>query len=436
MIIVLIIFFICSIVYFKRSVLVTSATLMLMPQWSSGIEGIKLSYLIILFQCAYYFLWVRLRKKSICKNDYPLLIACPCLIAGIGYILSNKFGEINNMSISLVNIINYFLYPYVVFKIIKNTEDLLFFLHSFFNFMLVVCAYAVIEAIFRQNFISNYATEFNLVDGIMGTEEVGERFGFVRCSSILSYSSALGMTSATTFFVFLYVKSKNISIGRVKERLMLFLLPFCVLLSGTRSQMIVFVICVIPFFFFKEFKRTKTYRALVTLGGIALVTLGSLFLTILNSIIHSDKASMGSSSEMRMEQLEICLAYMSSSPWLGHGKNYMWEYVRPDNPALLGAESVWFQLIVDYGLLGCLTYLFVIAGLMIWLYKFDKVLCFLPLAFLVGKTVSIVIGIELNYVIITSIVLMKISMFTTVPLKWTNRSLKLLKFSLLGGFLK
>lgn len=407
MIIVLIILLLFCVVDLRRSVLITSATLMLMPQWTSGIEGVKLSFIVVLFQCAYFFLWIRIKKNDICKKKYPILICLPCFFAGIGYILSNQFGDINNMSITLVNIINNFLYPYVVFKIISDKKDLVIYLHSMFYFMLVVCGYAVIEAIFQQNIISNYAREMNLIESVMGTEDVDERFGFARCSSILSYSSALGMTSAITFFVFLYIKSRRIHIGKLKEDFMLVLLPFCVLLSGTRSQMIVFAICVLPFLLHKEFKKTKTYKKLVAIGGIALITLGGILLTILNSIVHSDKAAMGSSSEMRMEQLEICLTYMASSPWLGHGKNYIWEYVRPDNPALLGAESVWFQLIVDYGLVGCFTYLLIISGLVIWLFRYDKILCFLPIAFLVGKTVSIVIGIELNYIIITSIVLMK-----------------------------
>ena len=136
-----------------------------------------------------------------------------------------------------------------------------------------------------------------------------------------------------------------------------------------------------------------------------------MFIVIIDSIIHSDKAAVGSSSDMRMEQLDICLYYLHSAPWFGHGKNYIWEYVRPYNPALYGAESVWFPTMVDYGLVGCFTYLLIIIGLIVWLYKFDKILCFLPLAFLVGKSVSIVIGIELNYVIITSIVLIKTTQF-------------------------
>ena len=379
-----------------------------MPQWASGIEGVKLSFAIIIFQCLYFFVWIRTNKRAVCKNEYPKWITIPCLLAGGGYILSNLLGEMNNMSITLVNIICYFLYPYLIFKLITNRKELLFYVNSMLFFLLIVCCYAIIEAILNKNIIQEFAQNMNLLEGIMGTEEVGERFGFARCSSILSYSSALGMTSAITFFMLLYLKSKGIVLGKMKEIILLVLLPFCVLLSGTRSQMIVFIVCTLPFLFYKDFKKTKTYKFLLLLGGIAVVMLSSLFIMIFDSIVHSDTAAMGSSTEMRMEQLGVCLLYFYSAPWFGHGKNFIWEYVRPFHPELLGAESVWFALLVDNGLFGCLTYLLVILGLIVWLYRYEKILCFLPLAFLIGKTLSIVIGIELNYVIISSIVLMKI----------------------------
>ena len=130
MIIILLIILILSIVFYKRSVLVTASSLMLMPQWASGIEGVKLSFAIIIFQCLYFFVWIRTNKRAVCKNEYPKWITIPCLLAGGGYILSNLLGEMNNMSITLVNIICYFLYPYLIFKLITNRKELLFYVNS------------------------------------------------------------------------------------------------------------------------------------------------------------------------------------------------------------------------------------------------------------------------------------------------------------------
>lgn len=411
MIVILLAILLLTVYDYKRAVLVTASSLMLMPQWSSGLSGVKLSYIVILFQCLYYFVWIYSNEKKICHDSYSMWIWIPCAMASIGYILSNQFGDVHNLPITIVNVVNYFVYPYIVFKLISRKKDLLFYVKSMFVFFFIVEGYAVIEAILHNNFISEFSKNHGLTDGIMGTETVGERFGFARCSSILSYSSALGMTSAITFFLFLYLTSKGYHFGIIKKILLLILLPFGVLLSGTRSQMFVFAICLIPFLFYRSFIKTDTYKLLISFGCIIAFSLGSMFIVIIDSIIHSDKAAVGSSSDMRMEQLDICLYYLHSAPWFGHGKNYIWEYVRPYNPALYGAESVWFPTMVDYGLVGCFTYLLIIIGLIVWLYKFDKILCFLPLAFLVGKSVSIVIGIELNYVIITSIVLIKTTQF-------------------------
>lgn len=110
------------------------------------------------------------------------------------------------------------------------------------------------------------------------------------------------------------------------------------------------------------------------------------------------------------------------NPIWGFGKNYIWDYVKAQNYGLLGAESVWFQLMVDYGLMGVITYFIICLSCSIWLSKKSKILSFFPLAFLVGKTLSIVIGIELSYLLIVSILMYKTKIFIIDKKKYENRS--------------
>ena len=96
---------------------------------------------------------------------------------------------------------------------------------------------------------------------------------------------------------------------------------------------------------------------------------------VFNSMINPDEVS-GSSTEMREQQLEICLYYMNKSPIWGLGKNYISKYVMPYTPELYGAESIWFRQMVDHGIVGCITYLGMCLCCLLWLYKYDKRFCF------------------------------------------------------------
>ena len=130
---------------------------------------------------------------------------------------------------------------------------------------------------------------------------------------------------------------------------------------------------------------------------------------MVDSIVNSDKTeyAQGSSTEMRQEQLDACLEYTDQSPIWGNGRLYMWDYVKPVHPELLGAESVWFQLIVDYGLMGCLGYLFIIFACSWELYRTKKLYGILPIGYLAITSFSPDTGIQLNTLICMTLVLIK-----------------------------
>lgn len=90
-----------------------------------------------------------------------------------------------------------------------------------------------------------------------------------------------------------------------------------------------------------------------------LILFSGLFYDIAISIIDSDNSQEGG-SELREIQLEICLQHFLQKPIWENGCNYIWEYVRLYHPMLMGAESVCFPTMVDYGLVGYINYLFIV----------------------------------------------------------------------------
>lgn len=408
MIVVLLLIIACAFLNYKKTVLFCASTLVYMPNLASGIAGVKLMFLVNIVLVVLYYLMGQYRKRA---KDYPNLIIIPCALAAIGYLISHQVGESKNLPIIIVHIINYFWFPYVVWYMMQNEKDANYCLKTMYVFFLVVGGYALIEVVMGYNIFNEIASSLGVVEGTSGLgDDPGERFGITKCSSILPYSSSFGMACAFMFAIVLLMKSKYKQKSPASHILFV-LMPFCVLLSGTRSQLIVLLICAGSFFLFPKFRRTKEYKTLLIAGCVIFILFTPFIILLVNSVIHSNDAQIGSSSDMRHEQLEICLYYTLSSPLFGHGRNYIWDYVKPENPRLYGAESVWFQLMVDYGFYGCMTYLLIILGSFWFLYKRYRFLCFLPIAYIVGKTLSFVIGMEIYNMLVIFAILVRKEMF-------------------------
>lgn len=409
MLIVAVLFFLFTLLRYKQTVLFTAATIFFLPSLASGIGEVKLLYIVCLFQILCYYGLHFNRQKKYQQNHYPMHFWLFCTIAGLSHIVSNIVGVSKNLGTILVNIACFYWYPFVVWKMIGSKKDLHKYLQYLFLFFSIVFGYAFIELIGGYNIYSEWANNNGIIQGILGGEESGERFGLLRCNSILPYSSTLGMTSAFIFYTLAVLRINNINIlQRNFENLLMAVSPFMVFLSGTRSQMVVFAILALSLTFNKKFWKSPLKKYLIVGACLCVLLAGSYLLVIADSIIHSDDAQMGSSSEMRMNQLEICLLYWAKSPIWGNGKNYIWDYVRPYHPDLYGAESQWFQLLVDYGLIGCITYLLIAIGVGLFLRKFNWTYIAVPFAFIVGKTLSIVIGIEISFLLVVATIISKL----------------------------
>ncbi len=394
-----------SIIDYKKAVYVTSCIFLVETHLTSGIEGVKSFYLISLFQMILFF---AKNGKEFSKVKYPMLLLVPCLIASVGYIISSYYGVMKAYSQNIITSLCTFIYPIVLFKVIKTKKDLKEYLMVLFSFFFVVGVYTIIEAVTHYNPYSNFVQTYDLGEGYYGGYTDKIRFGIRRCNSLFAFCSTLGMLSAFTFFIVLYLKLRKIEINSILENLLLVLMPLCVVLTGTRSQYIVFCVALFPFFFWYKAYRSVTFKLSVIVGFICIIAFSAFWGDVLDSIFNSNDSS-GSSADMREGQFEISLFYMKKSFIWGFGKGYIQKYVIPYNPALYGAESIWFRQMIDYGIVGCVTYLAMCLCSLIWIYRYDKRFAFIPLAFLVGKSISIVIGVEVSYLLVTCIVLQKIA---------------------------
>lgn len=393
-----------SVVNFKNAVFLVSSVFVLQMHLTAGVVNFRMFYVISLFQIIAFLIN---KARTSRKLKYPLLLAFPCLLATIGYILSSVYGVCKPYAEIVLSSICLFGYPVVLFYTIRTRTDLQTFLKCILFFFLIVGIYAIIEELTRYNIYSQLIESLDAGKGYFGGVHEKVRYGLRRCNSLLAFCSTLGFTSSITFFILLYLRVNKIIINKRIENILFVLMPLCVILSGTRSQFIVFTVCIFPFIFWNKTYKTKIFKTLVIIAIVSLAMFAEYFGEVAESMMFSNETS-GSSTEMREVQLEICMIFFNKSPIWGFGDGYLMKYVQPYYPALHGAESIWFRLMVDKGIVGCVSFVLIILGSIIWLFHYDKRFIFIPLAYLVGKTVSIVVGIELTYLLIICILLQKI----------------------------
>ncbi|NBH66527.1 O-antigen ligase family protein [Phocaeicola sartorii] len=404
MIAVLFLLLIASLISYKKTVLFSAVVFMFMNNLSSGIEGVKLYYAIVLAQIVLFYLLGYYKKKKEC---YPLLILVPTLIAGICYFISSYVGTMHQYGKNAVNIMVWFYYPYIVWHVMSSSKEVIYYGKILISFFFVVTGYAVLEFIIGQNLYSQWADAAGIIAGELGGTEAVERFGLLRCNSILPFCSALGMDASIVFtsLAILITKGKRFFFH---EKLLIFLLPLCVLLCGTRSQFIVFTLCFLGLLCTKEYRKSGYMKVLIIIGLAGVVVFSSVFVEIINSILHSDTSSVeGSNTDMRLSQFDIAAYYWLQSPLFGHGRNFTWEVAIPNNPALMGAESIVFTQLIDHGIAGLISFYLIGICLTFWCYRYSRPLAMIPIAFIAGKTMSTVVGVEYNIPIILCIFVVK-----------------------------
>lgn len=387
---------------FGKTIVLISFTVALMNYLNSGIANIRMFYLLTLFSIPCYIIF---NKKY--PNKYPLPLLIASFFTSFCYLMTDYHSEYKETALIIVNLSTYFIFPFILYKVLNNKERINFAIKCFLLVFLFASVYTIIEGIIQSNPISIFMKEFDMTDGVVA-EETSQRFGISRCFSIFSYSSTLGYLSAAAFYITYFLKYEyQVPIYPRIQTLLIFLLPLCVILSGTRSQMLAFMIGFISVILHKNIFK-NIYLRYITV--IVIITLPMLLPFIENILDATFKATddSGSTTELREAQLEISLYYFNRSPIWGNGRMYLDDIVRPENPAILGAESIWFPLLINFGTMGCVSFILLIICTCIFLYKIKKIYVFFPIMFLVSKTVSIVIGVEFYTLLIFSILIAKI----------------------------
>lgn len=225
------------------------------------------------------------------------------------------------------------------------------------------------------------------------------RFGLKRCQSFFSMHTTLGGVAynvAAVLIVFYKTSSKN------KIMLCLIvLLGIVVFVTGARSCILSF--CILCLMLIPSLDR-KT-MLLVFLVGIVFAS--EYFLEIVNAFINTDKID-GSNSDMRMTQLFISLSYFGQSPIWGNGSGFLFTKIVSEglDLELAGAESMWFNVLADYGILGVIAEIVIFVSCIVYsVRKRNKSVVFYVIGYFVMHTMSSVPGVQYELILVYTFVL-------------------------------
>ena len=343
-----------------------------------------------LFQTLSFFSVIIFTLKYGIRNLYikDMPIAFSLFAICISYFISNYYGQYKHYPTLIANII--IVFNLIIFySILKPNPQqyIVFFIKVCYFYGAVISIYALFESITRTNPYIQFVNSADIYSLKFYCTEI--RFGLKRCQSIFSMHTTLAAVSLLLGCVLLYVKTKTRMMESYKySSIVIVLLFLSVFLTGARSGMIGTIICLLGFIYMKRLK-IKYIISFLFIGITCFFIFFDYLILIYNSIIDTNLVG-GSNTEMREGQFAIAQYFMDQSFWFGNGISYTFEYVQSNfKDEILGAESLWFPIMIDYGAFGIIAYLMYVLSFCYYIIKQQCLkLLFILLGFLLFNSMS------------------------------------------------
>ena len=363
-------------VNYKRGVIIIASTVQFLSYIGTDIPGIKIFTVVSGYALLLYCWTSKTFRKP--QESYPKTLAFASLLFAISFIVSEIFTRTSHhWGTILANIITYFCFPFLLWNCLEERRDVVLFLKSLYFLMITGLFFGGLELILRKNYaLTILDSIFTLEDFAFDDERI--RFGLKRCNSIFSYFTTYGVACLYSFTVFFYMKFRY-RFKYKKLTLLVFTMPICAFSTGSRAIFL----------------------------GLFTVILFLYFSQVYFSMAHSEDYGDGSTAELRELQWEVCLPSFMESPIVGNGRMYIWDVVSEETTILRGAESIWFSIFVDYGILGALVFvnLLLMCGICLW--NVEKKLICLPISYLLVLSLSPDTGVQYNILITFTIIHVK-----------------------------
>lgn len=317
-------------------------------------------------------------------------------------------------------IVAQYMFPCILYCIINTQKRLNLFVKYASGLLILATMYCFVEEYISANPImhwcENHPSSFTwLID------RTEHRFGFKRAQSFFSYEPAFGLTCTYIFIILFTLMRDGAYIMKTSWRkLLVFLLPICVFLTGTRSVVLCFIVACVSLLTPHTIRKYRFPLFLICL--VLMLFVGSYFESIYDSIFVDSAELGGSSSDMREGQWNLAFYYMGQNFWFGNGIGFTGQLMEQDIAGLFGAEGMWLPIMMDRGMIGVIGGLTAfIIGLCAIVKRKNYKLIWLWVSFLLLKTITTGVGIEPTYYEIILVVLFRYAEFY-MPLLYKKKN--------------
>lgn len=343
------------------------------------------------------------RRLSMCrfpfKKAYCLLFFV--LIVGI-FVSEMDFLKTGPFVFDLI--LSYYIVV-IFYNELKSFEDVKYSIRCFIVLILFFCAYSTIEYFVQYNPVLDYLGETIPEEWGGRLYETTERYSSIRCQSFMTITIGWGGLCCMALSLMLYCRSAFVHILiPISFWFVILILIFCTYTTGTRSAFLYLMIVLFGSCIMLRGTSKRMMITLLVIGGLyTLYNMGD----IISSIISSDSSSeSGSNSSMRQLQLIAAINVISNSPIWGFGVKGVSIAGGLDGD-IHGAESVWFQQLISYGLMGVISQIYIYYSIIKLLCKESKKFIFVALGWIAFASLTTSPGLGEYYFLIIIILIYK-----------------------------
>ena len=364
------------------------------------INNYSVLFILALFFVCYFFIH---RKKKI---NYPFgMVSILCVSS---YFISS-FGreEPPHMTILTGYLIDYILIYVFCSCFELNKKDQKFLCNVFVLYLSVNSILAIFEAVSGFNPFIQFLHSNGTLGVMQGTDYI--RNGFHRAQGMVIYNDPFGLYLVICLVVIINYYYKGYIDSTIKFLVLIGSVILAIFLTGSRSVIACMPIALLSTtsFILRNKKIFFGLLFLILIIGI----LGSSFLSsIIDGFINIDDTG-GSSTSMRELQWMTTLAVWQEAPIFGHGLGYIYNVIKA-SIGLAGGESIVFYSLIDRGIWGLFTIVFLWMSVTIWLYKTNNSkYLFLLASFSICKIITLAYGLNEAFIIIYLLLIIKMPNF-------------------------
>jgi len=320
--------------------------------------GIPLFTLDDFLTLTFLLLYFKQTNKKYRYDNTPFPLKVPFVFLCISWMLSSIFAISGfNMAITqcIKNILEQVIIVWLIWKMIKDKKDFIFLLKGFTFAFLITCIYGLYEEMIQTNPLADFEAS------MVGDQTRAINFDYTndlnrgyRIKSVFEHAIGAGINWG------MYIILICTFIFRTDYKLKKLYLPViltsvlalcCMIFTKSRGP---YLFLMIGFLCFINPKKLKFWITAILLIIIFVEIAPNIIgeNNILLSLFNSQAQVGGSNQEMRLDQLGASIALMSKSPIVGLGFKFNTVLNNTLTSRLLGEESIWFNVITQFGLLG------------------------------------------------------------------------------------